>query len=114
MLKQLKNSYSIGEQTSGTYQSGATVSLQVAPNIELVIGTKYMERLDQKGNIIEEKKGFTPDFQVHSQQAMKKAFSLIRTKNLTLIRAFSILAKMRDYLSKNKNLKKIQKQNNQR
>ena len=114
MLKQLKNSYTIGEQTSGTYQSGATVSLQVSPDIELVIGTKYMERLDQKGNIIEEKKGFKPDFQVKSQQAMKKAFSLVRTKNQTLIRAFSILAKLGNFLSKNKNHQPFQKQNNQR
>ncbi len=114
MLKQLKNSYSIGEQTSGTYQSGATVSLPITSDIELVLGTKYMERLNQKGNIIEEKEGLKPDFPTDSKQAMKKAFSLIRTKNQTLIQAFSILAKIGDYLIKNKKHTPIKKKNNQR
>ncbi len=114
MLKQLKNAYSIGEQTSGTYQSGATVSLPVAPEIELVLGTKYMERLNQKGNIIEEKEGLKPDFPTDSKQAMKKAFSLIRMQNPALIRTFLILAKIGGHLIKNKKNHPIQNKNNQR
>ena len=114
MLTQLKDCKTIGEPTSGTFQSGATVSLNITPETELVIGTKYFEREDKKGNMIEEKKGMKPDIYTKSENAMKKALSTIKLKENIFLQAFSILAQITFNSSDKKKSSPFFKQNNQR
>ncbi len=76
MLSQLKNVTTIGENTFGAFQGGATVELKM-PYGSLLIGTEYRERFSKKGEPILEKEGIKPDIFVISEKAFETAVSRI-------------------------------------
>ena len=102
MLKQLNNVTTIGEKTSGTYQSGNVVSVNINENVELCIGTHYRERLDKKHQIIKEKDGMKADIPCPSNKAFKKALMQFKMGNNHLIRSFCLLSKLFDLLPQKK------------
>lgn len=76
MLSQLKNVTTIGENTFGAFQGGATVELKM-PYGTLLIGTEYRERFSKRGEPILEKEGMKPNIFVASEKAFETAVARI-------------------------------------
>ena len=114
MLKQLPKAKSIGEATSGTYQSGATVLLPVTEDTTLIMGTKYLERYDKKGNLIQEKKGMAPDIYTPASNAMARTLTLIKGRKNPFVQTLFLLSQLYSNLKKPKTRTGINNQNNQR
>ncbi|MBQ3035204.1 MAG: hypothetical protein IJD25_04030, partial [Alphaproteobacteria bacterium] len=114
MLKQLPKTKSIGEATSGTYQSGATVLLPVTEDTTLIMGTKYLERYDKKGNLIQEKKGMAPDIYTPASNAMARTLTLIKGRKNPFVQTLFLLSQLYSNLKKPKTRTGINNQNNQR
>ncbi len=114
MLKQLPNAKTIGEKTSGTYQNGATILLPVTEDTELIIGTKYLERWDKTGAIIEEKEGMKPDIATKAEKALSKALLSIKLRSPVLTQSLFVFSQLADSFLNHSKKHFSLKKNNQR
>ena len=79
MLSQLKHTKTIGENTYGAFQGGATVELPMRYNTSLIIGTEYRERKTKNGHPIYENEGIPPHVQSESSKAYDTAISTLKS-----------------------------------